>query len=82
MGDFDAAQRYLDLEYRAYDPTRHHSLTYIFTGHDPGTCCRNRPGQGALDSGLSGSGRSMCSRRIALGETVSHTFSWLWFTVR
>ena len=23
-----------------YDPDRHHRLTYIYTGHDPGVCCR------------------------------------------
>jgi class 3 adenylate cyclase/predicted ATPase len=77
MGDFDAAQRYLDLGYRAYDPTRHHSLTYTFTGHDPGTCCRSHLARVLWIRGYPDQAVQCAREGVALGETVSHTFSWL-----
>ena len=36
MGDYAAAQRHTEHGIATYDPDRHHQLTYIYTGHDPG----------------------------------------------
>lgn len=41
MGDYLAAEKHADWGMATYDPGRDHRLTYIFTGHDPGVCCRN-----------------------------------------
>jgi predicted ATPase len=77
MGDFDAAQRYLDLGYRAYDPARHHRLTYIYTGHDSGTCCRSHLARVLWIRGYPDQALQCAREGVALGETVSHTFSLL-----
>lgn len=77
MGDFDAAQRHLDLGYRAYDPARHHRLTYIYTGHDPGTCCRSHLARVLWIRGYPDQALQCAREGVALGEAVSHTYSWL-----
>ncbi|WP_331376049.1 AAA family ATPase [Sinorhizobium chiapasense] len=41
LGDYRAAEKHADWGIATYDPDRDHRLTYIFTGHDPGVCCRN-----------------------------------------
>ncbi|MBD9509127.1 AAA family ATPase [Ensifer sp. ENS10] len=41
MGDYLAAEKHADWGMATYDPDRDHRLTYIYTGHDPGVCCRN-----------------------------------------
>jgi hypothetical protein len=40
MGDYAAAETHVNFGIATYDPDRHHSLTYIYSGHDPGVCCR------------------------------------------
>ena len=77
MGDLDEAQRYLGLGYRAYDATKHHSLTYVFTGHDPGTCCRSHLSRVLWIRGYPDQAVKCAREGVLLGETVSHTFSWL-----
>ena len=39
-GDFAAAREHAERGMALYDRERDHRLTYIFSGHDPGVCCR------------------------------------------
>ncbi len=41
MGDAAAADRHIGHGIAMYDPDRDHALTYRYTGHDPGVCCRS-----------------------------------------
>ena len=41
MGDYAAAETHVNFGIATYDPDRHHSLTYTYSGHDPGVCCRS-----------------------------------------
>jgi len=40
MGDYAAAEFHANKGIELYDPVEHHSLTYKYSGHDPGVCCR------------------------------------------
>jgi class 3 adenylate cyclase/tetratricopeptide (TPR) repeat protein len=72
MGDYAAADRHADHGIATYDPDRDHSLTYIFTGHDPGVCCRNFSARILWLRGYSDQAIDRCREAIALAERVSH----------
>ena len=40
MGDYATAEFHANEGIAIYDPVEHHPLTYKYSGHDPGVCCR------------------------------------------
>src|SRR5262249_37868715 len=40
-GELAAAQPHLEQGMRLYDPQRHRAHAALYSGHDPGVCCRN-----------------------------------------
>lgn len=63
-----------------FDPKRplpqpHHSLTYIYTGHDPGVCCRNYSAEMLWLRGYPDQALARSREALALAERVSHPFS-------
>jgi len=40
MGDYVTAEFHANEGIAIYDPVEHHPLTYKYSGHDPGVCCR------------------------------------------
>jgi predicted ATPase len=40
MGDYAAGEFHANEGIAIYDPVEHHPLTYKYSGHDPGVCCR------------------------------------------
>ena len=72
MGDFAAADYHIDRGLATYDPDRHHSLTYIYTGHDPGVCCRNHAARSLWHRGYPDRALECCRESVALAERVSH----------
>ena len=40
MGDYATAEFHANKGIAIYDPVEHHPLTYKYSGHDPGVCCR------------------------------------------
>jgi tetratricopeptide (TPR) repeat protein len=75
MGDYSAADYHLDHGLATYDPDRHHSLTYIYTGHDPGVCCRNHSAKILWHRGYPDRAVERCLEAVALAERVSHPLS-------
>jgi class 3 adenylate cyclase len=72
MGDYAAADRHTDHGIATYDPDRDHALTYIFTGHDPGVCCRTFSARILWLRGYPDQAIDRCREAIALAERVSH----------
>jgi predicted ATPase len=72
MGDYDAAEHHTDYAIATYDPDRHHSLTYIYTGHDSGVCCRNMSAQILWLRGYPDQALNRSREAVALAERVSH----------
>jgi predicted ATPase len=40
MGDYAAGEFHANKGIAIYDPVKRHPLTYKYSGHDPGVCCR------------------------------------------
>ncbi|WP_162917551.1 hypothetical protein [Dongia deserti] len=40
MGDYAGARHHAEPGIGLYDRQRDHRLTYVYSGHDPGVCCR------------------------------------------
>jgi DNA-binding SARP family transcriptional activator/predicted ATPase len=40
LGDYARVVEHGDRAAALYDPDRHHTLTFRYSGHDPGVCCR------------------------------------------
>jgi len=40
LGDYATVLDHADRAASIYEPDRHHDLTYQYSGHDPGVCCR------------------------------------------
>jgi predicted ATPase len=72
MGDYDAAGHHADYGIATYDPSRHHSLTYIYTGHDSGVCCRTTSAQILWLRGYPDRALNCSKEAVALAERVSH----------
>ena len=74
-GDFAAARRHAEQGRALYDRGRDHRLTYRFSGHDPGMCCRSFGSLAAWQLGFPDTALAMCRDGLALAEAVSHPFS-------
>jgi tetratricopeptide (TPR) repeat protein len=75
LGDYAGAERHIDYGIATYDPERHHSLTYVYTGHDPGVCCRNYSAEMLWIRGYPDQALSRMREAITLAERVAHPFS-------
>ena len=75
MGDFDATEGHLDHGLKTYDPDRHHCLTYIYTGHVPGVCCRNHSSTMLWLRGYPDRAIARAKEALGLAERVSHSLS-------
>ena len=74
-GDFAAAREHAERGTARYDRERDHRLTYIFSGHDPGMCCRSFGSLALWQLGYPDTALAMCRDGLALAEAVSHPFS-------
>jgi predicted ATPase len=75
MGDYPTAERHLDHGLAVYTPDRHHQLTFIHTGHDPGVCCRSYSAQVLWLRGYPDQAVKRAREAVELAERVSHPFS-------
>jgi class 3 adenylate cyclase/predicted ATPase len=75
MGDYAAAERHIDYGLLTYNPEQHHSLTYIYTGHDPGVCCRNYSAEMLWLRGYPDQALARSREAVTLAERVAHPLS-------
>ncbi|APG93193.1 ATP-binding protein [Sinorhizobium americanum] len=73
LGDYRAAEKHADWGMATYDPDRDHPLTYIFTGHDPGVCCRNFSAQMLWIRGYPDQALARIREAVALARRVGHS---------
>jgi class 3 adenylate cyclase/predicted ATPase len=74
-GEFSAARRHIEVGEALYQRDRDHHLTYVYSGHDPGACCR---GFAALVLGQLGHiqhARGKVHDAVALAESLAHPLS-------
>ncbi len=77
LGDYAAAEKHVDRGLAIYDPERHHSLTFAYSGHDPGVCCRMHSALLLWLRGYPDQALQRAREGVALAEHVSHPLSWL-----
>jgi predicted ATPase len=74
-GEFHAGRRHAEEGLARYEQQRDHYLTYKYSGHDPGVCCRTI---GALSFGLLGyteRAHALCREGLAMADALSHPFT-------
>jgi hypothetical protein len=75
MGDAAAADHHIGHGMTMYDPDRDHALTYRYTGHDPGVCCRTYSCRNLWVRGYADQAITRGQEAIALAERVAHPLS-------
>jgi predicted ATPase len=72
MGACGTAEKYAEEAIALYDPDRDHSLTYKYSGHDPGVCSQCVSGLAAWHRGALDHAAERCRGALALAERLSH----------
>jgi hypothetical protein len=72
MGDCTAATEHADRAIERYDPDRDHALTYRYSGHDPGVCCRCFSGLALWQQGKLDLASARCREALTLAERFFH----------
>jgi class 3 adenylate cyclase len=72
MGNCGEAAKHAEEAIRLYDADKHHSLTYKYSGHDPGVCSRCVSGLAAWQQGDLGVAFERCHAALDLAQRFSH----------
>jgi len=72
MGDYAGADRHAEHGIADYDRQRDHRLTYIYSGHDPGVCCRSFSGLALWQRGEADRALVRCEEALALASDLKH----------
>ena len=74
-GDFAAARRHAETGIALYERERDHRLTYVYSGHDPGVCCRSFGSLAQWQLGYPDQALAACRDGEALARELAHPFS-------
>jgi class 3 adenylate cyclase/predicted ATPase len=72
MGDYAAAEFHANEGIARYDPIEHHPLTYKYSGHDPGVCCRASSALLLWLRGYPDQAVNRCNQARTLADQVRH----------
>ena len=72
LGNLAKARKHAESAIICYDAERDHRLTYVYSGHDPGVCCRCFAGLSAWLSGDPATARKQCLESSELAEYLQH----------
>ena len=72
MGDYASAELHAECGIGLYRRPDHHGLTYIYSGHDPGACCRCFSGLVLWQTGYPDRALERCREGLRLAEEVGH----------
>ncbi|MFL5281228.1 MAG: response regulator [Rhodopila sp.] len=72
LGDYAKAEMHTQHGMALYDPERDHHLTYQYSGHDPGVCCRCLAGLVHWQHGHADAALERCREALALAERTAH----------
>jgi class 3 adenylate cyclase/predicted ATPase len=74
-GDYIAAQKHAEEGIARYDRDRDHQLTYVYSGHDPGMCCRAFGSLSLGQLGYPDQALELCRDGLELAEALEHPFT-------
>ena len=72
MGDYAAGEYHANKGIAIYDPAEHHPLTYKYSGHDPGVCCRGFSALGLWVLGYPDRAVNRCNEALILANRELH----------
>ncbi|MCP8937616.1 alpha/beta fold hydrolase [Alsobacter sp. SYSU M60028] len=72
MGEYDTAIDSAERSRAIYRPESHHGLTYLYSGHDPGVCCRCFAGLAYWQQGKLLPADEACREAVDLAEKLAH----------
>ena len=74
-GALAAARPHLEQGLRLYDPHRHRAHAALYSGHDPGVCCRNVAAQALWLLGYPDQALASSQAALALAQQLAHAIS-------
>jgi predicted ATPase len=74
-GELAAARPHLEQGMRLYDPQRHRAHAALYSGHDPGVCCRNVAAQALWLLGYPDQALASSQAALALAQQLAHPIS-------
>jgi predicted ATPase len=74
-GEFTAAQPHLDQGLQLYEPQRHRSHAALYSGHDPGVCCRMFAAPSLWFLGYPNQAVASSQAALALAQQLAHPYS-------
>ncbi len=74
-GNFVAAWEHAETGIALYDRERDHHLTYVYSGHDPGACCRSIGALAQWQLGYPDKALALCRDGETLARELSHPFT-------
>jgi DNA-binding SARP family transcriptional activator len=72
MGDYAGTDHHAEHGIADYDRQRDHRLTYVYSGHDPGVCCRSFGGLALWQLGQADKALLRCEEALALAGEIKH----------
>ena len=72
MGDYAAGEFHANEGIAIYNPVEHHPLTYKYSGHDPGVCCRGFSALALWVRGYPDQAVNRCDEALTLANKVLH----------
>lgn len=76
-GDFQRALAHTETGLALYDPARHHWLTFVYGGHNPGLCARNVNALTLALAGYPDKGRQRSFSALAAARELGHPYTLL-----
>jgi predicted ATPase len=74
-GELAAARPHQEQGLRHYDPQRHRAHAVLYSGHDPGVCCRMQAGPSLWLLGYPTQALASMQAALALAQQLAHPFS-------
>ena len=74
-GELAAARAHQEQGLRLYDPQRHRAHATLYSGHDPGVCCRYRSGACLWLLGYPDQAMASSQAALALAQQLAHPMS-------
>jgi class 3 adenylate cyclase/predicted ATPase len=75
LGEFSLAREHLEQGLVLYDPQQHRFHAFLYSGHDPGTCCRVQRGSVLWYLGYPDQALKSVEEAILLAQQLSHPYS-------
>jgi predicted ATPase/DNA-binding winged helix-turn-helix (wHTH) protein len=74
-GELTTAQPHLEQGMQLYDPQRHHTHATLYSGHDPGVCCRMQTAHSLWLLGYPDQAVVSIQAALALAQQLAHPLS-------